>query len=130
MPHDHRGPSVRLPRNWHRHVRSSVLHVISLAQFVVVHTRGWAVNSINARIRLKAEADRLTQEVALLREETPHQRRSHGMHRSSSASFLCSHRTDGDPRVAGRSLPGPCTKPPTSFLADASHDRFVDEACE
>ena len=32
-------------------------------------TRRWAVNSINARIHLKAEADRLKQEVALLREE-------------------------------------------------------------
>ena len=31
--------------------------------------RGWAANSINARVRLTAENDRLRQEIALLREE-------------------------------------------------------------
>ena len=46
-----------------------MLHVISLAQFAAAHTRGWAANSINARIRLKAETDRLQQQVQLLREE-------------------------------------------------------------
>ena len=70
MPHDRRGPRIPLPKSWHRHVRSAVVHVISLAQFSAAHTRGWAVNSVNARIRLKAEVDRLKQEVALLREET------------------------------------------------------------
>ena len=69
MLHDHRDPRVPLPKGWHGQVRSAVLHAISLAQFAVAHTRGWAVNSIYARIRLKAEADRLKQEVALLREE-------------------------------------------------------------
>ncbi len=70
MPLDRRGPRILLPRGWHRHVRSAVLHVISLAQFSAAHTRGWVVNSINIRIRLKAEVERLKQEVALLREET------------------------------------------------------------
>ena len=69
MLHDRRGPAIPLPKGWHRHVRSAVLHVLSLAQFAVAYTTGWAVNSINARIRLKAEAERLSQEVALLREE-------------------------------------------------------------
>jgi hypothetical protein len=32
----------------------AILHVISLAQFATAHTRGWAANNINSRIRLKA----------------------------------------------------------------------------
>jgi hypothetical protein len=34
----------------------------------MAHTRGWAANSPNARIRLKAELERAHQEIALLRE--------------------------------------------------------------
>ena len=44
MLHDRRRPPIPLPKGWQRHVRSAVLHVISLAQFAVAHTRGWAVN--------------------------------------------------------------------------------------
>jgi hypothetical protein len=33
------------------------------------YTRGWAANSPNSRIRLKADLDRDHQEIALLREE-------------------------------------------------------------
>jgi hypothetical protein len=58
-----------LPKGWHRHVRSAVLHVISLAQYATVYTRSWAVDSRNARVRLRAEKDRLMEHVALLREE-------------------------------------------------------------
>ncbi len=46
-----------------------MLHVISLAQFALAYTRGWAVNSQVARVRLKAENDRLRQQVAWLTEE-------------------------------------------------------------
>jgi len=46
-----------------------MLQVISLAQYATVHARGWAADSINARVRLKADNDRLRQEVGLLREE-------------------------------------------------------------
>ena len=62
-------PTIPLPRTWPESVKSAVLHVISLAQFAAAHTRGWAANSVNARVRLKAENDRLQQEVQLLREE-------------------------------------------------------------
>jgi hypothetical protein len=41
----------------------------SRAQYAAVYTRVWAANSVNTRVRLKAENDQLTQEVALLREE-------------------------------------------------------------
>ena len=43
--------------------------MISLAQFTLAYTRGWAANSPNSRIRLKAELDRAQQEITLLREE-------------------------------------------------------------
>ena len=46
-----------------------MLHVISLAQFALAYTRGWAVNSQVARMRLKAENDRLRRQVAWLTEE-------------------------------------------------------------
>ena len=47
----------------------AVVHVISLAHFSLSYARGWAADSVNTRVRLKAENDRLRQEVALLREE-------------------------------------------------------------
>jgi transcriptional regulator with XRE-family HTH domain len=61
-------PTIPLPKGWQRHVRSAVLHVISLAQYTAVYTRGWAVDSMNGRVRLKAARDRLLQELALERE--------------------------------------------------------------
>ncbi len=65
-----RKPSkIPLPKSWSVHVRSAVLHVIALAQYATVYTRSWAANSLNERMRLKAEHDRLQQDVALLEEE-------------------------------------------------------------
>ena len=46
-----------------------MLHVVSLAQFATVYTRSWAVDSLNERVRLKAENNRLRQEFSLLQEE-------------------------------------------------------------
>jgi len=65
MPH----PPAALPKNWPRSIKSAMLHVIALAQFAVIYTRGWAANCPNARVRLKAKLDRTNQEIALLREE-------------------------------------------------------------
>ena len=62
-------PRIPLPKSWTRHVRLAMLHVISLAQFATVYTRSWAVDSVNGRVRLKADNCRVRQEVALLREE-------------------------------------------------------------
>ena len=62
-------PKLPLPKNWNRHVKSAILHVVSLAQYAVAYTRSWAADSSNARVRLTAERDRLEQEVALLREK-------------------------------------------------------------
>ena len=52
-------PKILLPKGWTNHVRSAVLHLIALARYVTVYTRSWAVGSLNARVRLKAENDRL-----------------------------------------------------------------------
>ena len=59
-----------LPRNWPRRVRSAVVHTIALAHTSLTHARSVAANSINARIRLKEESDRLRNEILLLQEES------------------------------------------------------------
>lgn len=64
-----RVPNVPLPKHWNKHVKSAVLHVISLAQYATGYTRSWAADSSNARLRLTAENQRLKQEISLLREE-------------------------------------------------------------
>ena len=69
MPAKSSSPEIPLPRGWSSRVKSAILHVISLAQFTLAYTRGWAANSPNSRIRLKAELDRAHQEITLLREE-------------------------------------------------------------
>jgi putative transposase len=66
---DRHRPKIPLPKQWPSRVRSGVLHAISLAHFSLTYTRSWAANSWNARIRLKAENDRLRQELALVQEE-------------------------------------------------------------
>ena len=78
---------LSLPKGWPARIRSSTVQAISLAHCSLTCARGVAANSINKRMRLQAEVDRLRQEVALLREETrikdsrmlriPAQRRPH-----------------------------------------------------
>ena len=60
---------IPLPGGWLRCVKSAVLHVVSLARFAIIHTRGWAANSLSARLRLKASRDEARSEIALLEEE-------------------------------------------------------------
>ena len=69
MHKNHQTPKVPLPRGWKPSVRSAVLHVLSLAQYAAVYTRGWAADSVNRRVRLQADLDQASQEIALLREE-------------------------------------------------------------
>jgi hypothetical protein len=69
MSTNQKTPEIPLPGGWKQHVRSAVLHVISLAQYAAVYTRSWAGDSTNSRVRLKAELDRANQEIVLLREE-------------------------------------------------------------
>jgi hypothetical protein len=69
MPASRPKLAIRLPKSWTSQVRSAVLHVISLARFSLAYSRGWAADSANTRLRLKAELERAEEEVALLREE-------------------------------------------------------------
>jgi transposase InsO family protein len=62
-------PRIQLPRDWQGSVKSAVLYTIALAHYTIVYARAWAADSINARVRLASENDRLNQECALLREE-------------------------------------------------------------
>ncbi len=60
---------IPLPKSWPRRVRSAIISTISLARTTATHTRSWTENHYNARIRLKAENERLRGEILLLREE-------------------------------------------------------------
>ncbi len=62
-------PQIPLPKGWQGCVKSAVLHAIALAHYAIVYARAWAADSINARVRLATDNDRLREECALLREE-------------------------------------------------------------
>jgi len=62
-------PDIPLPSGWDRNVKSAVLHAIALAQYAIVAARGWAANSIDARVRPAADNHRFEQKAQLLREE-------------------------------------------------------------
>jgi len=62
-------PRIHLPKGWRGCVKSAVLHAIALAHYVNVYARAWAADSINARVRLAAENNRLQEACDLLREE-------------------------------------------------------------
>jgi hypothetical protein len=57
MAENQDAPKIPFPKGWKKQVRSAVLHVISLAQYAAASTRGWAADSINARVRRKTELD-------------------------------------------------------------------------
>ena len=89
MPVKQAHPRIPLPRNWRSHVKSAVLHTISLAHFAVTQARGMAAGHIRRRVRLAAQNGRLKEECELLREEirikdaridriTPHRRPRYG----------------------------------------------------
>ena len=89
MPAKQTLPRIPLPKNWHSHVKSAVLHTISLAHFSIVQARGMAAGHYRCRVRLAAQNERLIEECELLREEirikdaridriTPHRRPRYG----------------------------------------------------
>ena len=61
---------LALPRGWPRRIRSAAVHAISLSNFALTTALGWAAQSLNPRLHLRAEIERLQQEIQLLREET------------------------------------------------------------
>ena len=69
MPTNPQPPQIHLPKGWQDCVQSAVLHAIALAHYAIVYARAWAAESINARVRLAAENDRLHEACALLHEE-------------------------------------------------------------
>ena len=58
-------PSIRLPQQWPKHIKSGVLHAISLASVVLAYARANAAG----RRRLAAKHKQAETEIALLREE-------------------------------------------------------------
>ena len=60
---------LALPRGWPRGLRSEAVHAVSIAEFALTTALGWADQSLNPRLRLRAELERLRNEVLLLREE-------------------------------------------------------------
>jgi hypothetical protein len=68
-------PRIDLPKGWQGCVKSAVVYAIALAQglprfigyYAIVYARAWDADSINARVRLAAENDRLHEECPLLR---------------------------------------------------------------
>jgi len=69
LPENHSCPNLFLPDHWNRHVKSALLHVISLARLACVHTWAWAAGSLDTRTRLAAQLQQARAEIALLREE-------------------------------------------------------------
>ena len=63
------GFSIPIPKSWHKRVRSAVIDIISLAHWSIVYTRSMCANSSLAKVRLAGQADRLKNEVALLKAE-------------------------------------------------------------
>ena len=60
---------IIIPKSWPTNIKSRVLHVISLAHYAITYARGWAANSMIARVRLQAKLNTALEEIAKLREE-------------------------------------------------------------
>ena len=60
--------SIPLPRNWPKHVRAAMPHVVSLAHYAVTRSRSWAADSPLKRVQLKAELDRTAEQLSILEE--------------------------------------------------------------
>ena len=69
MPKNYKCLNLFLPNHWNRHIKSALLHVISLARLACVHTWEWAAGSLDTRTRLTAQLQQARAEIALLREE-------------------------------------------------------------
>jgi len=60
---------LTLPKYWGNDLQAAVLHIISLAHLAIIYARGWAANSINARVRLQAKLEEAENTIQLLQEE-------------------------------------------------------------
>ncbi len=62
-------PNIPLPKAWSSHIKSGILHVISLARVALVAASGRAAQSRKAHIRLRAELAEARREISQLEEE-------------------------------------------------------------
>lgn len=69
MPRPSTAFHLPLPRQWKRSIQAAIVHVMALAHYVLVSTRGRAAASDLGRHRRAAVKDQLEQEISLLREE-------------------------------------------------------------
>jgi putative transposase len=60
---------IPLPKHWHKHIKSAVLHAVSLASMVLTATRGRVSKQKAPVVRLRAELEVARSEIALLKEE-------------------------------------------------------------
>jgi transcriptional regulator with XRE-family HTH domain len=82
-----RAQGILLPRGWSRHVRSAIVHAVSMASVVFTATCARSANDPNGQIPQQVELDQRDREISLLREElrikdarmerVPAQRRPH-----------------------------------------------------
>ncbi len=65
----HSVPRIPLPKDWSKHVKSGIVHVISLAQMALTAARGRASRSRSALVRQRAELVEARREILLLQDE-------------------------------------------------------------
>src|SRR5882672_11555010 len=92
---------LALPRGWPRGLRSAAVHAVSIAEFALTTALGWAAQSLNPRLRLRAELERLRNEVLLLREEIRIKDARMQHIEAAEAAPLSADCATGDPRAAG-----------------------------
>ena len=69
MPKDTAAESIPLPKGWPDFVKSSVLHVISLAKLAIINVRGRAAYSWTGRFELAVELEQARETISHLLEE-------------------------------------------------------------
>ena len=79
-------PHIPLPKDWKKHVRSSLLHVISLARFAAAYIHAWGADSINPRLRKTSERPRLTATIVLQSNRSGSDRKPCSKNRPSTAT--------------------------------------------
>ena len=89
-----------VPKHWTRSIQTALIHVMSLAHYTLVHTRSWAANGRNDRVRLSAKTDQLDHEIRLLREEIRIKDARLARIPGRSTAALPAHGATGHPGVA------------------------------
>ena len=64
-----KAPSIPLPTDWPKHVKTGVLHVIALAQVALTAARARSATKRDTISRLRVELEAAQREICLLEEE-------------------------------------------------------------